>query len=107
MRRAEISAHLAECTACAGEVRDLRGFVAESRSPCPPRSLWTYGALALAAVLVLAVGVTLRGADTAAPHVATLAGAEGGSALAPADAARVRRRARVGTPRLSRRHCPS
>jgi len=89
-RRAAISAHLAECPACAEEVRELSEFAAEfNRSP-QSRSPWMYGALAAAAVLALAVGSALFLRGHNAPTAAALAGIEGTAALEPADAARVR-----------------
>ena len=78
--RASVEAHLAECAGCRDAVADLRGLVAGARqlppSITPPRDLWPVigrrigqratwnvqrvswrGALAAAAVLVIALGV--------------------------------------------------
>lgn len=89
-RRAEISAHLAECPACAEEVRDLSEFAAEFNRSARSRSSWMYGWLAAAAVLVLAAGSALLWRGHSAPPENTLAGIEGTAGLEPADAARVR-----------------
>jgi hypothetical protein len=88
-RRAAISAHLAECPACAGETRDLSAFAADFQRSARSRSPWTYGVFAAAAVLVLAVGagLFLRGRDAPASTVEPTTSL---SALAPADAAAVR-----------------
>jgi hypothetical protein len=91
-QRAGISAHLAECPACAEDVRDLSEFAAEFHRSAPARSPWMYGALAAAAVLVLAIGAATmfwRGHNNPAP-VASLPGTGDIAALEPADAARVR-----------------
>ena len=104
-RRAEISAHLAQCPACAEEVRDLSEFVAEFHRSARPPSPWMYGTFAAAAVLVLAVGAAMFWRGTNAPVVAR-ADIEGVSALGPADAAGVRDALESGR-LLSRRCCPT
>jgi hypothetical protein len=101
-RRSEISTHLAQCLACAEEVRDLEAFAAQFRRTARFQRPWTYGALAAAAVLVLGVAFTLLSRTQGPRRVAVLADATGEvtldsqgtlagvGALAPADRDRVR-----------------
>jgi hypothetical protein len=61
-RQAEIEAHLASCASCAGETRDLQGFL---RDAYPPRrtvgKFWYAGLAAAAVLMVIAVPWALRG----------------------------------------------
>ena len=86
-RRAAISAHLAECGACAHDVRDLSEFAATFRRK--PARRWTYAGLAAAAVLLLAAGVGLFWRERTAPS-ATVARTDGTRPLAAGEAAVVR-----------------
>jgi hypothetical protein len=88
--RAAVSAHLAHCPACADEVRHLREFVVALGRPTRSRSPWRYGALAAAAVVVLAVGVGLMWRSRSAPRVAAITGVDEAGTPDPADTARVR-----------------
>ena len=88
-RRAWIASHIAECSACAEEVRDLSGFAAAFHRSRPARAKWAYLVATAAAVLVLAAGAMLfRGGSEQAPAVKS--GSGDLAALAPDDAARVR-----------------
>lgn len=57
-RRQEIVRHLDACPACAAEIRDLQAFAAHSRGSTRSRTMM-FGALAAAALVVLAVGAAL------------------------------------------------
>jgi anti-sigma factor RsiW len=88
-RREWIASHIAECPACAEEVRDLSEFAAAFHRARPARSQWTYLVATAAAVLLLAAGAVLfRSGRQPAPVITS--GSGGLAALAPADAARVR-----------------
>ena len=80
-RRHEISTHLARCSACAEEVRDLRGFAGQFGRASRWQSAWTYGALAAAAVLALGVGLTVLSRTHRALQLASLADAGGNVTL--------------------------
>jgi anti-sigma factor RsiW len=78
--RQAVVAHLAECAECRREVVELREALAASQPRARPRVRWLSGALAAAAVLLIAVLAT-RPASQDAPVVrADAAGAIGGEA---------------------------
>lgn len=88
-RRAWIASHIAECPACAQEVRDLAEFAAAFHRDRPARSKWAYLVATAAAVVLLAAGAVLfRGGSQQAP--AATIGSGDLAALDPSDAARVR-----------------
>lgn len=76
-RRGEISTHLARCSACAEEARDLQGFAAQFGRPAWLQRPWTYGALAAAAVLVLGIALTVLSRTQSPRQVASLTDAGG------------------------------
>ena len=76
-RRGEISTHLARCSACAEEARDLQGFAAQFGRPAWLQRPWTYGALAAAAVLVLGIALTVLSRTQSPRQVAALTDAGG------------------------------